>query len=165
MSELLEGTKAADLLAESISSAFADMAFIDVQKVSTDTTPDAVIHAGTPVPDNERCVVIDVLMPLSCRIELKVDVALRDHIVETLFGDFPENEQKKMAEDSILEMLNVIAGSFISAYFGPDTTIQLELPRLLYIAESPVGQTVARVLMDAEGIPLTANLTSVRYRY
>jgi hypothetical protein len=104
-------------------------------------------------------------MPLSCRIELKVDVALRDHIVETLFGDFPENEQKKMAEDSILEMLNVIAGSFISAYFGPDTTIQLELPRLLYIAESPVGQTVARVLMDAEGIPLTANLTSVRYRY
>jgi hypothetical protein len=165
MTELLEGKRAADLLGDSVTETFAEIAFIDVLKVSSSTNPEPFIHAGMPVPDDQRCAVIDILMPLSCRLELKVDIAHRDRIVDNLFGDFPVAMQKKMADDSLLEMLNVISGAFLSAYFGKDTTIQLELPRLLYIAESPVGQSIARVQLEAEGKPLSATLTSVRYRY
>jgi hypothetical protein len=165
MNDLLEGERAGKLLAESLTSAFADMAFIDAQTVSIDTGETGMIRAGTPVPDGKRCAVIEALMPLSCRIELMMDIALRDRIIDTLFGDRDEIVQKKLADDALLEMLNVVAGSFLSAYFGGDASIQLELPRILYLAESPVGQTVARVVMDAEGIPLTARITSVRYRY
>lgn len=165
MTEMLEGKRSADILAATVIGVFADMAFIDVRTISVDTNSDLLIHPGTTVPDSEQCAVIDVLMPLSCRIELKVNVAIRNRIVETLFGDFPPAERKKMAEDSLLEMLNIISGSFLSSYFGADTTIQLELPRILYITESPVGQSVARIAMDAEGIPMSVILTSVRYRY
>ncbi len=165
MTEFLEGTKAADLLAESVISAFAGMSFIDATKVSTESGLEPFIRPGTPVPDDKRCAIIDILMPLSCRVELVMDIAIRDRIIDTLFSDVPISEQKKLADDSILEMLNVITGSFLSSYFGSDTTIQLELPRLLYIAESPIGQTAARVVLDAEGKSLTATLTSVRYRY
>lgn len=165
MNEPLEGERASRLLAESLTAAFGDMAFIDARTVSVDTGESGTIRAGTPVPDGQRCAVIEALMPLSCRIEFVTDIALRDRIIDTLFGDRDAAVQKKLADDSLLEILNVVAGSFLSSYFGGDAAIQLELPRLLYLAESPVGQTVARVVMDAEGIPLTARITSVRYRY
>jgi hypothetical protein len=165
MSVQLDGERAGRLLARSIAAAFGDMAFIDAQTVSVDSGDDGMIRSGTPVPEGQRCAVIEALMPLSCRIEFVTETALRDRIIDTLFGDRDEAVQKKLADDSLLEMLNVVAGSFLSDYFGGDAQIQLELPRLLYLAEAPVGQTVARVVMDAEGTPLTARITSVRYRY
>jgi hypothetical protein len=165
MNERLDGDKAVSLLTDAVSSVFAEMAFIDVQGVSTDVNPEQIIHAGIPVPDDERCASIDVLMPLTCAIELKVTTALRDRISETLFADYPGEERFKLAEDSLLEMLNVIAGSFLSSYFGSLALIQLELPRFLFISEAPAGQTVAKVRMNAEGEPVTVTLTSVRYRY
>lgn len=165
MNEPLEGERASRLLAESLTAAFGDMAFIDARTVSIGSGESGTIRAGAPVPDGQRCAVIEALMPLSCRIEFVTDITLRDRIIDTLFGDRDAAVQKKLADDSLLEILNVVAGSFLSAYFGGDAAIQLELPRLLYLAESPVGQTVARVVMDVEGIPLTARITSVRYRY
>lgn len=165
MTDALDAERAGILLSESVTSTFADMAFIDVRRVAVETDGRNAIQTGTPVPDNERCVAIDVLMPLSCSIELSMSVATRDRIVDTLFAPEPGNAQRKMADDSLLEILNVVAGSFLSAYFGAGAPIQLELPRLLFLARAPVGQTVARVLMDAEGAPLTVTLTSVRYRY
>jgi len=154
MSDNIDPEKAALLLADCVSSVFADMAFIDVQKTD----------AGDPVTD-ERCVAIDVLAPVSCRIELRLSGGLRDKIVENLFGDSPDSVQKKNGEDSILEMLNIITGAFLSAYFGAGTEIQLELPQYLYFEEQSPGSVVAKVFMNAEGESLNITLSSVRYRY
>ena len=154
MSDNIDPEKAAELLADCVSSVFADMAFIDVQKSD----------AGAAVKD-ERCVAIDVLAPVSCRIELRLTGGLRDKIVENLFGDAPDSVQKKNGEDSILEMLNIITGAFLSAYFGAGTEIQLELPQYLYFEEQSPGSVVAKVFMNAEGESLNITLSSVRYRY
>jgi flagellar motor switch protein FliM len=158
MSKNIETGKASVLLADSVTSVFADMAFIDVQEVFDENSFPVEIA-------DERCVSIDVLSPLSCRIELRINQALRDKIVENLFGGDPDSIQKKNGEDSILEMLNIITGSFLSAYFGAGTEIQLELPQYQYFNEQPQGQNVAKVLMLAENEPLTITLNSVRYRY
>ena len=158
MSETIESGKASVLLADSVSSVFADMAFIDVQEVFEES-------AFPEDSSDERCVTIDVLAPLSCRIELRINQALRDKIVENLFGSDPDLIQKKNGEDSILEMLNIITGSFLSAYFGTGTDIQLELPQYQYFSEPSQGQVVSKVLMLAEDEPLSITLNSVRYRY
>lgn len=154
MSENIDPVKAAQMLADCVSSVFADMAFIDVQKSETAATV-----------EDERCVAIDILAPVSCRIELRISRALRDKIVENLFGEAPDSVQKKNGEDSILEMLNIITGAFLSAYFGTGTEIQLELPQYLYFEEQSSGNVVAKVFMTAEGEPLNIALSSVRYRY
>ena len=88
MSETIESGKASVLLADSVSSVFADMAFIDVQEVFEES-------AFPEDSSDERCVTIDVLAPLSCRIELRINQALRDKIVENLFGSDPDLIQKK----------------------------------------------------------------------
>ncbi len=156
MSENLDPDRAGTILAECVSSVFADMAFIDVER----GTPKAAPGTG-----EERRAAIDVLSPLSCRIELTINEAIRDRVFDTLFGDASEEEQKKAAEDPLLEMLNIIAGSFLSGYFGSGVDIQLELPRYLYLGEVSPGQTVSAIALDAEGEPLKAAISSVRYRY
>lgn len=158
MNKHIESGKAGLLLADCVSSVFADMAFIDVQE-----TPEEPEESATK--EDERCVAIDVLAPLSCRIELRINKSLRDKIVENLFGEAPDSVQKKNGEDSLLEMLNIIAGTFLSAYFGAGTEIQLELPQYLYFEDQSQGQQVAKVYMTAEGEPLSIALNSVRYRY
>jgi CheY-specific phosphatase CheX len=160
MSEIFNAERAVSVLADSVSSVFADMAFIDVERAKQSET-----SGLEPASETERRAVIDVLSPLSCRIELTITTALRDRILDTLFGDLDKDEQRKTAEDPLLEMLNIIAGSFLSAYFGPGTDIQLELPRYLYFSESAQGQPVSSITLDAEGEPLKASISSVRYRY
>ncbi len=158
MNEYLEPGKTALLLADCVSSVFADMAFIDVEEVLDETPP--------PIKSSEeRCVAIDVLAPISCRIELRMSKALRDKIVENIFGDSPDANQKKNGEDSLLEMLNIITGTFLSAYFGTGAEIQLELPQFLYFNDQSQGHPVAKVYMRAEGEPLSVSFNSVRYRY
>ncbi len=154
MSDNIDPEKAALLLADCVSSVFADMAFIDVRQSET-----------AAAVEDERCVAIDILAPVSCRIELRISRALRDKIVENLFGEAPDSVQKKNGEDSILEMLNIITGAFLSAYFGAGTEIQLELPQYLYFEEQSPGSVVSKVFMNAEGESLNITLSSVRYRY
>ncbi len=160
VTERLDGDKAADLLGRATSSVFAEMAFVDAN-------PADAIPLGDGRRDDAptRSAVIDVLAPLSCRIELRMTVSLRDRIVDTLFADEPEETRKKSADDALLETLNVIAGEFLSSYFGAGTEIRLSLPRYLCEGETLPGETVAEARLDAEGEPLVATLASVRYRY
>ena len=176
MNDAFNSDRAEKILVDSITSVFADMAFIDVERKSEEgsltgptnsSPPERTFLRATSDPsfDNERHAAIYVLSPLSCRIELKINKPLRDRVIETLFGDSMDQEQKKAAEDPLLEMLNIIAGSFLSSYFGSGTNIQLELPRYLYFGEVSPGQSVSSILLDAEGEPLEAVISSVRYRY
>jgi hypothetical protein len=143
------------LLSRAAIACLADMAFIDAQ-IESD-----MIDSG----NNYRRAFIDAMAPLSCRIEMTVNDLLRDKIVDTLFYGADEGARKKSADDSLLEMLNVIAGSFLSAYFGPGTDIQLSLPRFVCAGEEVTGQEIADLGLNAEGQPVRVTLSSVRYRY
>ncbi len=163
MNVQLDPDRSARLLAEAASSVFADMAFIDVAEDQENGDEGAA--KGESGAGETTCAAIDVLSPLSCRIELRFPESLRERIVDILFSESPEQEKKKNAEDSILEMLNVIAGTFLASYFGSGTEVQLALPRCLYLDEELPGTAVADLRLDAEGCAFGLSLYSVRYRY
>ena len=158
MNDQIDPDRAEKLLAAATSEAFAAMAFIDASPM----------RAGEGLPEagqDAQCAAIDVMAPLSCRIEMKVPPAIRDRVIDALFSESPERDRKKNAEDSVLEMLNVITGNFLSAYFGSQTEVRLSLRRYLYLDERLPGTAVADLRLNAEGAPLDLTLFSVRYRY
>ncbi|MBL8966787.1 MAG: hypothetical protein JNG85_07235 [Spirochaetaceae bacterium] len=174
MNENFDREKACACLAETVAAVFADMAFIDAVTLaeSIAAEPAAEPAAATesapassrPGPSSEvleRCA-LDVLKPVSCRLELALSPGLHRKIVEILLG---ESDVKGGADDSILEMLNVIAGGFLTSYFGLGVEIKLELPRYLFLEDESGGDIVCSADFDAEGERLSAILRSIRYRY
>lgn len=176
MNENFDREKACSCLAETVAAVFADMAFIDAvtlaESIATPpgtpstATPAGVAQtgaalAGAPAEPLERCA-LDVLKPVSCRLELALSPGLHRKIVDILLG---ESDVKGGADDSILEMLNVIAGGFLTGYFGMGVEIKLELPRYLFLEDESGGDIVCSADFDAEGERLSAILRSIRYRY
>lgn len=150
MKETIDPVRAASILMETLSSTLADMAFIDVEPACA---------KGAPIQDPVR-MAIDVLRPVSLRLELECPGALKVRIEETLFQGEERGE-----EDSLLEILNVSAGVFLSSYFGTGADIKLELPQYLFFSDGSEGDILAEAEGDAEGEPLRAVLRSIRYRY
>ena len=150
MNDTLDPARAAGILMEAFSSTFADMAFIDVGPARA---------KGALILDPVRAA-IDVLKPVSCRLEIECPASLKERIEETLVQGEGGNE-----EDSLLEILNVAAGVFLTAYFGPGADIKLELPQYLFLSEGAEGTVLAEGSADAEGHALRAVLRSIRYRY
>jgi len=142
-------------LGKAVIDAMADMAFLDAEP----RTP------GGAEPSHAWGFhsAIDVLRPVSCRIELQSQEELLERITDILFEE-PAQEGPER-EDAILEMLNVVAGSFLTAYFGRGTDIKLELPRCMFSSGGDEGDSIARIDFDAEGSPLRVSLSSIRYRY
>lgn len=156
MSEAIDPAKAEATLMQALCSTFADMAFVDVEPAAPGTAGD--------IQDAVR-VAIDVLRPVSSRIEIDCPVSLKARIEAILFqAPGPGQHGDESPEDSLLEILNVVAGAFLTCYFGNGADIKLELPRYLFLSEEE-GAILAEVSADAEGEPLRAMLRSVRYRY
>jgi hypothetical protein len=158
----IDPAKAAAILMESLASTFADMAFIDVEPLRG---PPAAGEAPGSAPGLVEAPIraaIDVLKPVSCRLEIECPSELKRRIEATLF---PGGEDADGQEDSLLEILNVAAGVFLSAYFGAGADVKLELPQYLFFSEGPEGEILAEAVGNAEGVVLHAALRSIRYRY
>jgi len=152
MKESIDALKAVTALCAATTSLFADMVFIDAV-----CTPDS--NPERPQVPFDVCVAIDILKPLSCTLELRMPRSLSQQIVDTLGSDEPG------ADDAVLEMVNILAGVFISEYFGSGATIKLELPMYVYEPPADGDAPIAVVLGDAEGTRFETLIRSVRYRY
>jgi len=88
-----------------------------------------------------------------------------------LYGDDPmeftssTGKVNRNRDDSALEMLNVLAGSFLSNYFGPGTPFKLELPFFIFGEADVTGPVLSRIELNVEGAPAEVMLRSIRYRY
>jgi len=166
---VLDAERAARVLSEIAPSIFGEMAFMDAVPVAVAWGPEA--DAASRVEDGVH-IAIDMLKPLSCRLELEFPRALSDRMNETLYGP-PDASPEAVAEgcdpeggdDSTLELLNVLAGSFLSGCFGAGASFKLELPFFIFGAAEVSGPAIARVGLDAEGLPVDLTLRSIRYRY
>jgi hypothetical protein len=168
MTEPFEAAKAAPILRDAVCAVMADMAFIDTEalppglKAARNAAAQDPAAAGKGAAAMSRAA-IDALKPASCCIELRMTEALRARITDILYaGDGPEDASQ---DEAVLEILNVIAGNFLTGYFGAGTEIKLSLPRFMYAGETPEGSAVVELAFDSEGEPLEAVLSSVRYRY
>ena len=166
MTEPFDPSRAAPMLEAAVSRVFADMAFIDAERSPR----------PAQVAQPEARAAIDALEPARCSIELRMGDSLRRRIADILFSG--QAGSGEASDDALLELLNVIAGSFLTDYFGPGGEIKLDLPRYLYFGDEaalpgrdaqggPGGgsRVVAELDLDAEGEPLKAILSSIRYRY
>lgn len=161
---VLEGERAARILAESVSPVFGEMAFLDAVVVAAIWGPQAEgQEAAQAGGADQMTIAIDMLKPLSLRLELAFPRSLEDRIDENLYGDL--TDRPVGAGDSSLELLNVVAGSFLSGYFGAGASFKLELPFFLFGASEVSGPPIARVDLDVEGKRATLTLRSIRYRY
>jgi hypothetical protein len=150
MSDTIDAGQARLAMIEAVQSAFADMAFIDVA---------ALPALPATLPSDKAA--IDMLKPLSLRLEISSSPGLRARISDILFGT--DNERDK--DDAFLELVNVAAGVFLSKYYGAKSEVRLELPRYLYETDEEEGSLISELGMDAEGEPLVVALRSMRYRY
>jgi hypothetical protein len=167
MSESYDPERTRAALIDAVGCAFADMAFIDIEPLP-DEVPAAPLAGQAPAApgqaEREIRVAIDILRPMSARLELRLPESLRARVLEILClgGEDPAATPR---DDSILELLNVIAGQFISRYFPPKTDIKLELPQYLFFHAADEGETIRTVRFDAEGLGFEATLYAIRYRY
>jgi len=150
----LDPAKVSALLAETIAQVFADMAFLD----------------ALPAPPGEscaadetatECISLDVLKPVSIRMELRFSSKLKKLVNDNLFS----GEETTEGDDSLLEILNVTAGNFLIRYYGENTEPKLELPEYLFFDDTKGDDFIAKVRMLVEGEPLEAGIRSMRYRY
>jgi len=133
MSEIaLDVHKAQAALREAAVSVFAEMTFMDAlvpppeaekQGLSSGTAirGASAVNEGAPAVEGVHAA-LDVLKPLSCRMEILLTRPLADRIVDILYGEadieFKDDKTKapplsnRNRDDSILEILNVLAGNF-----------------------------------------------------
>ncbi len=168
----IDDARAAEALTDAAVSVFAEMAFMDALPMAGD--------AEKPVGGTDAVhVALDVLKPLSCRLELILSRNLADRISDNLYGTADMGFQEEASagsaaaarsgdrsrDDSALELLNVLAGGFLSGYFGAGTPFKLELPFFVFGEEETEDTVTVRRRLDVEGLPAEVLLSSVRYRY
>lgn len=159
MSEAYDPARAGSALAEAVTCAFGDMTFLDAEPLPSGRAADL----PDSLPEETRAI-IDLLRPASARLELRIPSELRARMLEILYSGGEEGGGEER-DDSILELLNVIAGQFVTRYFGRGGDVKLELPRYLYFHEDFEGDAVLDLAFDAEGSPFRVILSSIRYRY
>ncbi len=160
---VLDAERAARVLSDTVPAVFAEMTFMDAVVLSAAWGPEADTVQGQGRTMLRTHIAIDMLKPLSCRLELEFPRVLGDMVNETLYGD--ASEAGGNGEDATLEILNVSAGAFLSGYFGPGAAFKLELPFFIFGESEISGPAIARVEMDVEGMPVELTLRSIRYRY
>lgn len=151
MTESFDPARTSAALSETLQTVLAEMAFLDAEPRPSGSAP---VH-----PEESRAA-IDVLKPASFRLELHMhpDFAAKAASI-ILCDDTPRGD------DTVLEILNVIAGGFVTRYFGAGTVPRLELPHFKYFADGTEGQEICSLDFDVEGLPLRVILSSIRYRY
>jgi hypothetical protein len=153
MTAVFDSAKAAELLSRAVASVCADTAFLDASPSRTPVGADVAFEGAA----------IDILRPISCALEFYFTEEFGAKLAGTLFEEGRSGDEN--ARDCVLELLNIAAGTFLSAYCGPGADIKLELPRYLSGGPEGEGDAICSVDFDAEGLPLRAILRSIRYRY
>lgn len=159
MTESFDPARAAAALTESVQTVLADMVFLDAEPRSAE--------GGPEFGDNRAA--IDVLKPASFRLELRMTPDFAAKVAAIILCDETAGSEPSAGasrgDDTILEILNIIAGTFVTRYFGAGTVPRLELPQFKYFADGTEGREICSLDFDVEGLPLRVILSSIRYRY
>jgi len=141
--------KARAALFGAVRDAFADMAFLDVAP-----------GVARPLSGDTFSGAVDLLLPPPVSILCIFPAALADKIADSLFTDRKTALEDRI--DCLLEILNVVAGNFLTCRFGGGYSARPGLPRIVAEGGGPGGVLLAALDLDAEGIPFRVELRSRR---
>ncbi len=155
MFEPLKAEKAKEALSLSVVKTFEEIAFMDVVETA-DISMENIY---------ENVFSIDILKPVSGKIFIMLQDWLKDSVIKNIYvnqsGKLKDNEK----DDCLLEILNVIAGEFLSRYFGKGSEYKIELPQVYIDYKEGDEKPFVDIFFDAEGLPFRVFLNTIRYRY
>ena len=126
-----------------IKSGFAQMAFIDVENLER-------IHQKI---EYSTIIGIEIKAPLKGKMYFYFTKELKELLIENIYDDALTELSATKTDDCQLEMVNIIAGEFLSALYQGKNTYQLGLPCIYFdenCLELPDKNTII-TNFDAEG--------------
>ncbi len=114
-----------EAMIKTIESVFSDMIFIDTLHV--EDKPDSF--------DYTQILYIDIVSPQTGYIIAYLPLELRKTIVETIHSTDWDDMHASEIDDCLLEILNVIAGNFMTELLGRDIKYNISFPAVNYDEE------------------------------
>ncbi|NOY07361.1 MAG: chemotaxis protein CheX, partial [Spirochaetes bacterium] len=129
-----------EALTPAVIKTFSDMAFIDAEvlkEIPEKLTYGHIIHISLSAPEHGE---IALFLPSECK----------KMIVENIYGSDWTSLNATEIDDCLLEILNVLAGNFLTEYFGAGVKHDISLPELLFDAEMDEKNGFTELFFNAE---------------
>lgn len=132
-----------EVLTEAVKKTLSDMAFVDAEPMEDSAELTGTSHIIAISYDAPERGSIALVLPLECKRE----------IVENIYGEEWERLDSEEIDDCLLEIVNVLAGDYLSRRYGPDVKRDLSLPRVVFdAAELEDSSNAEKLYFDAEGV-------------
>jgi len=142
-------SKITEAIIKTIESVFSDMVFIDTLHI--DSKPESFNYT--------QILYIDILSPQAGFIIAYLPLELRKTIVETIHSTDWDDMHASEIDDCLLEILNVIAGNFMTELLGGDVKYNISFPAVNYDEEDIENlEKSQEVFFDAEGTIFRINI-------
>ncbi len=144
---------AVSALLESVTTTFAEMAFIDVSMCAD--PPESVQYS--------HILRISFTKPITGEIAVFLPTDCKQLVVENIYGTEWDALHASEIDDCLLELLNVLGGNFLAAYSGTTEGHELSLPELVFDEEG-LGEreNAMDVYFDAEDRSFRATISVQR---
>ena len=100
---------------------FEDMAFLDITAVK-----------GTNNISYGQVLYINILDPVNGAIGLYMPAGCKKKIIENIYSGEFESLKANEIDDCLLEMLNVLTGSFLNSLLGEKKKYNIDFPKVLF---------------------------------
>lgn len=114
---------ALEALNEAVRLTFEQMAFLDVAPGNPPESPS--VEEG-PV------LYLEYTRPRAGALALFLPKEVKFAVAEAIYGEDWDHLSSSQLDDSLLELLNVLAGRLLTGHFGPGEAYSMGLPRVLY---------------------------------
>ncbi len=151
MTNVIDVEKALQSLKEAVIKTFGEMLFIDV--IPSDVQADNAWF--------DMIVSIDILKPITGKIIFLLPNILKKKIIRNIYTDDFDFIGEKEGDDCIMEIVNVLAGKFLTECFGNDVSYKFDFPTINFNYAENDESKVISMDMDAECIPLKVVLKSI----
>lgn len=147
----MEEKKIEDLLFNSVSKIFGEMAFIDVEK--TDIRADCLKNGKIDEYINNYSIYsIDLSEPFSGTIFMIIPEELKKNVANNIFGDNIEADKNQdKSTDCLLEILTIITGDFFNSYITNGHKFVIDLPKISANLDPVYKENSHSFTLDAEG--------------
>ncbi|OHD18392.1 MAG: hypothetical protein A2086_05895 [Spirochaetes bacterium GWD1_27_9] len=129
-----------EALVNSTIQTFSDMAFLEVIE-NFENNNDSTY---------QNIVLIEILKPTYGSLYLLLPNELKNMITKNIYGDDFDNLKENDIDDCLLEILNVLAGNFLTSLFGNKAIYKIELPQVLIDFKKREDYNLVK--FNAEGI-------------
>ncbi len=141
--------KTKEAMIKTIESVFSDMVFIDT--LHLDEKPEGFAYT--------QILYIDIISPSSGYIIAYLPLDLRKTIVETIHSTDWDEMHATEIDDCLLEILNVIAGNFMTELLGGNVKYNISFPAVNYDEEDIENiKNSQEIYFDAEGASFRINV-------